>query len=97
MPQNDKPELDVKGVTRQDYNNWKHHPVTKVFREFLQDYRGAMKARIVEQWEAGALKLTDELEARGRALAIREIIDLEFDHIAGMYGIEGVTSNDDAG
>jgi hypothetical protein len=93
MPQNEKPEPDIKGVTRHDYNNWKHHPVTKVFREFLQDYRGAMKARMIEQWEAGALKLSDELEARGRALAIREIIDLEFEHIATMYGLEEGTSN----
>lgn len=94
MQQNEKPEAVVKGVTRQDYNNWKHHPVTKVFREFLNDYRGAVKARMIEQWEAGALKLTEEQEARGRLMAIREIIDLEFEHIAGMYGLEEGTSNE---
>lgn len=97
MQERGNPEIDVKGVTRRDYNNWKHHPVTKMFREYLSDYRGALTKRMVELWENGALKLTDEQEARGRLMAIREIIDLEFGHIANMYGLEEGTSNDDAG
>lgn len=96
MQERGNPETDVKGVTRRDYNNWKHHPVTKMFREYLIDYSGALTKRMVELWASGALKLTDEQEARGRLMAIREIIDLEFEHIANMYGLEEGTSNDDA-
>lgn len=97
MQERGNPEIDVKGVTQRDYNNWKHHPVTKMFREYLEDYRGAMTKRMVELWENGALKLSEEQEARGRMMAIREVIDLEFIHIASMYGLEEGTSNDYAG
>jgi hypothetical protein len=93
MSERKRAEVDVKGVTERDFNVWKHHPVTKLFKEFLVDYRGALITRMVEQWESGALKLTDELEARGRVRAVQEMIDLEFGHVASMYGIEG-TSNE---
>lgn len=89
MLENRKTDQLIDGVGKKDFEIWKHHPVTKVFRRFLQDYRGAIKTRILEQWEGGALKLTDELEARGRVRVVQEMIDLEFEHILSQYGIEG--------
>ena len=85
MPSNSD---DIEGITERDFQLWKHNPVTKMMMKFLGDSRGVMVGKLINQWEAGALKLTDEQEGRGRALALREIKDLEFEHIATFYGIQ---------
>lgn len=85
MPSNK--QIDIEGVGEGDFQNWKHHPVTKVFMRYLADYRAAVTQRVVGQWEAGALKLTDEQEARGRSLVLMEMQDLRFDHMVTFYGL----------
>lgn len=88
MPNPSKKPIDIEGVTQRDFDNWKHNPVTKMFLKYLYDYRGAMRAQVVERWEDGALQLIDEKEARGRTLALKEIVGLQFHHITDFYGIE---------
>lgn len=73
------------GVTASDYNEWKHHPVSKVFRKYLEDYRAEIRKEILSQWEAGALVAEVDKEARGRVLQLTDILDLEFGAIQQFY------------
>lgn len=87
-------ETEIEGVTRRDFENWLHNPVTKMYLRFLTDYRAGLITQIVGQWESGALKLSDEMEARGRAVAIKEMIELQFSHITGFYLTDNLGTND---
>lgn len=88
MPSPSKNPIDIEGVTERDFENWRHNPVTKMFMKYLTDYRGALTAQVISQWEAGALQLNDEKEGRGRHLTLKEIISLRFNHIANFYGVD---------
>jgi hypothetical protein len=85
-PKSKPPE--VGGIREAEFQLWKHHPVTKVVMKYLDDYRGAMTRQIVQAWEAGALKLTDDLEGRGRSVMLREVTSMDFDVLATFYGVE---------
>jgi len=73
------------GVTQSDYQEWKHHPVSKVFRKYLEDYRAEIRKEILSQWEAGSLVAEVDKEARGRVLQLTDILDLEFSAIQQFY------------
>lgn len=86
MKKTDEPNVD--GITERDFLAWRHDPVTKVFMKYLRDYGGAVKARVVAQWETGALQLMTEQEARGRYLVTKEIAELQFSSIIGLYAVD---------
>ena len=35
-------------ITEADFNTWKHHPVTKVYLEFLAKYEASLKEHMLE-------------------------------------------------
>lgn len=73
-------------LTEQDYLDWKHHPVTRLFRRYLGDFRDALRRDHTLRWEGGASPSDAfEIEARGRVLTLGELVDLEFRHIADFY------------
>ena len=89
MAANQEPQ--VKGITRADYQQWRHHPTSKVVLQFLQDFH-----RILQR-EAWAVLETDprlplnvELlrEMSGRAKAIEEVYNLPFESIVSFYSNE---------
>ena len=84
MPQ-EKPE--VLGISEDAFIQWKHNPVTKALRKFMEDFTNVLKENHVERWMSGD-KSEDESEARGRAIAIDEIRTLEFHHIFEFYAKE---------
>ena len=75
--------LELKGITRDDYQNWRHHPVTKVLHQFLKDHHVALKVRA---WDLvlGDPK-ADLGELVGRAKALLEIVDLPFESMFSFY------------
>jgi hypothetical protein len=77
-------DLEVLGMKESDFNAWKHHPITKAFRQYLSDYREALLKDHLARWEAGAIDSTDQ-EARGRAISLKEMAAIEFQHIALFY------------
>ena len=82
------PELPgrVGDVTRQDYLDWKHHPVTKVFRQYLADYIEKIRDDHTARWEQSeSYDVALESEARGRVLAVNEIHTLPFEAICSFY------------
>jgi len=79
----------VKGLTEAEWNTWKHHPVTKVFRQFLADFRASLHGTLLQEWESGSLigKEARELEMRGRCLVLSELTDPQFAALVQFYAV----------
>ena len=79
------PQSQVKGVTQAQFTAWRHHPVTRMFMQYLRDWRDDMKEDAVERWTAGALDSKSDHELRGWFKALTEISDMRLDPIAKFY------------
>ena len=78
-------EQELLGITDQNFREWKHHPVTKAVHQYLRDFRQALRRDHTDRWEAGRLDSDIESEARGRCVALLEIVGLEFAHLERFY------------
>lgn len=65
----------------QTLEEWLHHPLTKVFRQYLKDQHNHLK----DQWGQGQLM---DLQQQTKALLLWELSDLEWADYAQFYGIE---------
>ncbi len=83
MTTQDNPE--IKGVQEESYLDWRRHPVTKMYLQYLLDYREALRRDHVARWEAGGMNMEVEIEAKGRANTLAELSDLSFEVIADFY------------
>lgn len=72
-------------IAESDYQEWKHHPVSKVFLKYLADYREALLKTHVMEWEAGKLDEVRDLEMRGRVLTLADLTELQFASIEHFY------------
>lgn len=54
---------------------------------YLNDFADGLSKEMLGRWQAGTLKLTDEQEARGRILAIKEVAELPIEAVRAFYGI----------
>jgi hypothetical protein len=72
-------------IDEQDYQLWRHHPVSKVVLQYIDDYRMRLREEALARWESGALQLIDDREMRGRVLACSDIVDLQFESIRSFY------------
>lgn len=87
--------MSIEGLTKDDFQVWKHHPVSKLYLKYLGDYRAMLLRELLERWEAGALTLDTEKEIRGRTLTLADLVDLQFASIEKFYSEEeneGTTS-----
>jgi hypothetical protein len=73
----------AQGMSKEDYQQWKDHPLTKAFHQYLRDYRQAL----MEKWAQGALAPSspESLMAVARCQMADEIATLEDDSIAEFY------------
>ena len=76
---------EVGGIGAEDFAQWKHHPVTKVLHQFLDDYRAALRRDHLERWESGQENEAIERQAQGRVNTAGEIKDLSFDDLLKFY------------
>jgi len=76
------------GIKEADFQNWKHHPVSKVFFRFLADYAqhvrmeqidllNGSKSEAPTQWVLG--------QYNGRFNAFAEMSVLQFDDLGNFY------------
>lgn len=65
----------MEAVSRENFEEWKHHPVTKQLMKLLTADREAMKEGLVH----GAFD--DEQEVKGRCRAIAIILTLEYEDL----------------
>lgn len=80
--------IDIADIAAQQYAEWRNHPVTMFMFQYMRDVAEAIEMKMLADWRSGAAKLSDETEARGRAILLREIPDLKFESIQTFYGIE---------
>lgn len=71
--------------SEQDFQLWRHHPVSEVFLQYLRDYAGVLEREMMDRWKSGAVRLIDEQEARGRVVACIEVADLPYESIREFY------------
>jgi hypothetical protein len=62
-------------VTSNNFDEWKHHPVTKRLMKMLGTDREAMKEGLVNN------TFDDEQEVKGRCRAIAIILNLEYEDL----------------
>ena len=79
-------------MTKEDYESWKHNPLTEEFHQFLRDRRDS----IMEQWAKGSFCLMDPMaaaltnqDASTRCQVLNELVELESDFISQFYSKGG--------
>jgi hypothetical protein len=73
------------GVTREDYQLWRHHPVTKLVLQYMADFQTALEKRAVGKWLGGSLNLAEDQEIRARINTLIELGELPFEAIESFY------------
>jgi hypothetical protein len=72
-------------VTKEQFNLWKHDPVSRVFLAFLKDKREFLINRVSEMWVDGA-EVPPAI--RGQVIELGEIAELQFEAIESFYKTE---------
>lgn len=73
--------MQDKAMTQEEYQEWKAHPLTKKFHQFLADSRQSM----MEQWGRGALTPQESVTYSERCQMVAEILALPDDYISEFY------------
>lgn len=75
-------------MTKDEYEQWKHHPLTEKFHQFLCDYRQGLMNR----WAEGEFSLPDlqaaavkNLEAMAKCQCYKDLVELDADFISQWY------------
>lgn len=84
-------------VTNEEFRGWKAHTNTKFFLKYLQDYREFLKNELAsgklssDKADTTAMR---HAECIGTCNAILDILNLEYEDIAGFYKLEIEEEND---
>jgi hypothetical protein len=71
-------------LKEQEYAQWKHHPITAAYLQYLSDQVEAFRIAAADLLEEGHLNPQAET-LRGRLLMLRELQTLSLDHIKTFY------------
>ena len=69
-------------MDKTQYGEWRNHPATMFFRQFLRDRAKALGAQVHESWLNG--QEIHEVD-RGRILELIDIEDVSFEVIENFY------------
>lgn len=73
-------------ISREEYQEWRHHPVSKIFLQFLLDKQAFLKAASLDQWLGGADSFAScNQTIRGQIIELGEIAELPFEAIDEFY------------
>jgi hypothetical protein len=91
MPQPRPPPHLLTELAPEQFNVWRHHPVTRlVFDDYLEALAFRIEVQVLNGWLSGNLTLDLEQEARGRLLAYRLLVqNLNLPIIREEYGLPG--------
>jgi hypothetical protein len=75
-------------MDKAEYEEWKHHPLTKQFHQFLLDYR----KKLMEDWAEGSFSNPDltagalrNSEAVARCQVYKDLVELDAGYISEFY------------
>lgn len=74
-------------IAQQDYQRWRHHPVSAVVLRYLDDYANTLVSGVVDAFLEGSLIKGAHDEARGRVKLCRELSTLSWSEIRQFYGL----------
>lgn len=74
---------------------WKQHPVTVLFRQYLEDCCDQMRKNHLARWEFGDMIADVEVGEKARLQILREIITLDAEHINNFYDGEPIAAEID--
>ena len=83
-------------LSSDDFNRWKHHPVSKIFFQYLHDKRRFLTSAMTDQWLSGTLTMQTEQTVRGQIIELMELEILPFGAIESFYMIEAIEETDNA-
>lgn len=89
----------LKGITRLDYRQFQHHPVSILRRRFLEDYQLQVKEAVWAHLVGDRKGPVDHeyiAEAIGRCKAAAEFAELPYEAIQGFYGVEPTRPDDES-
>ena len=73
-------------VTKEQFGEWRNHPATQFFRQFLKDRAKALGENAHESWlNSPEMFARDSAEARARILELIEIENVSFSQIETFY------------
>lgn len=75
----------IQGIGEQEYQLWRNHPATLMFRQYLEDFREELKRVALARWEADNLNLSLEHEIRAKREILAEMADVPFESIVTFY------------
>jgi hypothetical protein len=86
------------GIGETEFNQWKHHPASKVFFRFLRHYAQRLRALQVEHLEhsESALEPKQQGEFKGRINTLTEVASIEFADLMKFYPGEHEEEGSDA-
>ena len=74
-------------ITEADFAAWKHHPVTKIWLKFLEDYATVVGGEVLGA-VCGSLTAPDPFylgEIKGRFLVVSEMAEPRYESIVKFY------------
>ena len=71
-------------ITKEQYGEWRSHPATQFFRQFLKDRADALIHAVTEAWLNSDESVSRD-EARGRVRELLEVEAVNYDTIAAFY------------
>lgn len=74
-------------ITDQQFALWRHHPVSAVVLQYLDDLSAAIAKDMLARWQTGALSLVHEQEVRGRMVAYAELASIDAARLREFYGV----------
>ena len=70
-------------ITKEQFNLWKHEPVTKYFFDYLVNKRAFLKSAALDMWLSDPKNLSETL--RGQIIELEEVTELPWDAIEAFY------------
>lgn len=68
----------VKGISFQEFREWRHHPISEFFFEYLRDFSEALADQHKLRWANGIEAERGEKWAHGQYTGVNEIADVDF-------------------
>lgn len=73
-------------MTKEQYNEWRNHPATLFFRQFIKDRRDALILQGQEMWMNSPKEFPDHMQfMRGRLEEMFALEDMAFEDIEAFY------------
>jgi hypothetical protein len=73
-------------MTKEQYNEWRNHPATLFYRQFLKDRKEALIHEATEAWLNGSEAFEKERhEMRGAITELIRVEDIAFEVIENFY------------